>query len=84
MARHDKFVDKEGLPYVLLADEDKAVCEKYRVLQEKNMYGKKVMGIARTTFVIDRAGKVAKVFEKVKPPGHSAEVLAWVRVQSSE
>ena len=42
------------------------------------MYGKKVMGTARTTFVIDRAGKVAKVFEKVKPPGHSAEVLKWV------
>jgi peroxiredoxin Q/BCP len=77
-ARHDRFVDKECLPFMLLSDEDRKVAEKYRVLKEKNMYGRKVMGIARTTFVIDRAGKVAKVFENVKPPGHSKEVLAWI------
>jgi peroxiredoxin Q/BCP len=55
------------------------VAAKYRVVKKKTMYGRKVTGIARTTFVIDRAGRVAKVFEKVKPPGHSSEVLAWVR-----
>ncbi len=78
VARHDKFVDKECLPFALLADEDKTVCKKYGVLKEKNMYGRKVMGIARTTFVIDKAGKVAHVFEKVKAAGHSREVLEWV------
>jgi len=78
-ARHDKWVEKECLPYTLLSDEDKTIAAKYGVLKEKNMYGKKVLGIARTTFVIDRAGKVVKVFDKVKPPGHSRDVLAWVR-----
>ncbi len=79
VARHDKWVAKECWPYLLLSDEDRTVCRKYRVLKEKNMYGRKVLGIARTTFVIDRGGRVATVFEKVKPPGHSTEVLAWVR-----
>ncbi len=76
--RHDKWVEKECIPFTLLSDEDRQVAEKYGVLQEKNMYGKKVMGIARSTFVIDKNGKVAKVFEKVKPAGHSQEVLDWV------
>jgi peroxiredoxin Q/BCP len=67
------------LPYRLLADEDRKVCEKYGVYVEKNMYGKKVMGIARTTFVIDRSGKVVHVFERVKPPGHAVEVLEWLQ-----
>ena len=71
-----KFAEKFDLGFPLLADEDHAVCEKYDVWQEKSMYGKKYMGAARTTFLIDGEGQIAKVFEKVKPDGHEAEVLA--------
>jgi thioredoxin-dependent peroxiredoxin len=71
-----KFKEKYDLPFTLLADQDKAAAEAYGVYQEKNMYGKKVMGIERTTFVIDEQGKIAKIFHKVKPAGHAAEVLA--------
>jgi thioredoxin-dependent peroxiredoxin len=67
------------LPFHLLADVDKAVCEKYGVIKEKNMYGKKVMGIERTTFLIGPDGKVRKVFRKVKADGHAAEVLDELR-----
>lgn len=76
---HEKFVGKYDLPFLLLADEDHAVCQAYGVWQQKSMYGRKYMGVARTTFVIDADGKVAHVFEKVKPAGHDAEVLEWVR-----
>ena len=70
------FKEKEGLNFPLLCDVDKKVATAYGVWKEKNMYGKKVMGIERTTFVIDEAGKIAKIFPKVKPEGHAAEVLA--------
>ena len=70
------FKEKEGLPFRLLCDVDKKVAQAYGVWKEKNMYGKKVMGIERTTFVIDEKGKIAKIFPKVKPDGHAAEVLA--------
>ena len=60
----------------MLADVDKKVCEAFGVIKEKNMYGRKVMGIARTTFLIDGEGKIAKVFANVKPDGHAEEVLA--------
>lgn len=73
---HGKFKQKYELPFPLLADEDHAVAEAYGVWGEKSMYGRKYFGILRTTFVIDEAGRVAKVFEKVKPKGHAAEVLA--------
>jgi peroxiredoxin Q/BCP len=73
---HGKFKEKYDLPFPLLADEDHAVAEAYGVWGEKSMYGRKYFGILRTTFVIDEAGRVAKVFEKVKPRGHAAEVLA--------
>ncbi|CAN5487219.1 thioredoxin-dependent thiol peroxidase [soil metagenome] len=72
------FAKKFDLNFPLLADEDHAVCEKFGVWQEKSMYGKKYMGAARTTFVIDKAGNIAHVFEKVKPEGHDQEVLTWV------
>lgn len=75
---HEKFIGKYDLPFLLLADEDHAVAEKYGVWQEKSMYGRKYMGIVRTTFVIDGDGKVAKVFEKVKVPNHDVEVLAAI------
>jgi peroxiredoxin Q/BCP len=74
-----KFADKFELKFPLLADEDHAVCEKYGVWVEKSMYGKSYMGAARTTFIIDPSGKVAHVFEKVKPEGHDAEVLEWLK-----
>jgi peroxiredoxin Q/BCP len=70
-----KFQEKEKLPFTLLADADKKVATAFGVLKEKNMYGKKVMGIERTTFVIDENGKIAKIFSKVKPEGHAEEVL---------
>lgn len=71
---HQKFKEKFDLPFTLLADEDHAIAEKYGVWQKKSMYGRTYMGIARTTFVIDKDGKVAKVFEKVKPKGHAEAV----------
>ena len=77
-----KFADKESLPFTLLADADKKVAIAYSVLQEKNMYGKKVMGIARTTFVIGRDGKIQHIFEKVKPDGHAEEVLEYLKESS--
>ncbi|QOV88605.1 thioredoxin-dependent thiol peroxidase [Humisphaera borealis] len=74
-----KFADKFDLTFPLLADEDHAVCDKYGVWQEKSMYGRKYMGAARVTFIIDKDGKVAHVFEKVKPEGHDAEVMGWLK-----
>ncbi len=71
-----KFKEKFGLGFTLLCDLDKTLAETYGVLKEKNMYGKKVMGIERTTFVIDERGKIEKIFSKVKPEGHAEEVLA--------
>ena len=71
-----KFKEKEALPYTLLADDKKEVAIKFDVLKEKNMYGKKVMGIVRTTFLISPEGKIAHIFCPVKPEGHADEVLA--------
>lgn len=71
---HAKFKAKYELPFTLLADTDKVMVQAYDVWKEKSMYGKKYMGVERTTFVIDAQGRVAKVFEKVKPEGHAAEV----------
>src|SRR5947209_15560112 len=68
-----KFKTKFGLPFILLADADKKIAEAYGVMKEKNMYGKKVMGVARTTFVIGPDGKIQKIFDKVKPEGHAEE-----------
>jgi peroxiredoxin Q/BCP len=75
IASHERFRDKFSLPFPLLADEDHAVAEAYGVWGEKSMYGRKYQGILRTTFIIDPAGRIAHVFEKVKPKGHAAEVL---------
>lgn len=74
-----KFKEKHDLPYTLLADEERDVANKFGVLKEKNMYGKKVMGIARTTFLIGPDGKIVHIFENVKPDGHAEEVLAHVK-----
>ena len=74
-----KFKDKYSLPYTLLADEDKKLCEAFGVLKEKTMYGRTSMGIERTSFLIDEQGRMAKIFSKVKPEGHAEEVLAAVK-----
>lgn len=76
VASHQKFRDKYDLPFPLLADEDHAVAERYGVWGEKSMYGRKYFGVLRTTFIIDEEGRIARVFEKVTPKGHAAEVLA--------
>ena len=69
-----RFKKRYDLPYTLLSDVDHKVAEAYGVWVEKSMLGRKYMGIARTTFLIDKEGKIAKVFEKVKPLGHAGEV----------
>ena len=74
-----KFADKFKLNFPLLADADHAVAEKYGVWQERSMYGKKYMGVARTTFIIGPDGKVTHLIEKVKPEGHDQEVLALLK-----
>ncbi|MDQ1693548.1 MAG: thioredoxin-dependent peroxiredoxin [Acidobacteriaceae bacterium] len=74
-----KFKEKYDLPYTLLADVDERVCNQFGVMKEKNMYGKKVKGIERTTFLIGPDRKLLHVFEKVKPEGHAEEVLAAVK-----
>ena len=76
---HRKFADKYKLPFPLLADTDTKVSTAYGVYKEKNLYGKKSMGIERTTFVIDREGMIAKVFPRVKVDQHGDEVLAFLR-----
>ena len=73
-----KFEEKYDLPYTLLSDVEKKTCEAYGVIKEKNMYGKKVKGIARTTFVIGPDGRIAHIFENVKPDGHAEEVLEFL------
>ncbi len=72
---HRKFADKHGLNFTLLADPDKTAIHAYHVWKEKNMYGKKSMGVERTTFVIDREGVIRRIFPKVKVDGHAAKVL---------
>ena len=77
--KQKKFEEKYDLPYTLLADTDKKVCEAFGVIKEKNMYGKKVMGIARTTFVIGPDGKIQHVFNNVKADGHALQVLEYLK-----
>jgi peroxiredoxin Q/BCP len=73
---HTKFIEKFSLPFQLLTDEDKAIAQAYGVWVEKSMYGKKYMGVERSTFVIDEKGKLSAIYRKVKPAEHTAEVLA--------
>ena len=72
---HKKFEEKYGLPFILLSDTQKAVIKAYDVWKEKNMYGKKTMGIVRTTYLIDENGIIAKAFEKVKAADNPAQML---------
>jgi peroxiredoxin Q/BCP len=72
---HQKFIEKQQLPFKLLADTEKEIHEKYGTWVEKSMYGKKYMGTARKTFIIDEEGKIEKVIEKVKTKDHTAQIL---------
>jgi peroxiredoxin Q/BCP len=74
-AAQDKFKTKYGLPFVLLSDEEKTAAQAFGVWKEKTMYGKKVMGIERSTFVIGPDGRIEKIYRKVKPQGHAKEVV---------
>ena len=79
MTSHDKFRSKYGLDFALASDEGKSMLEAYGVWVEKSMYGRKYMGVERTTMLIDGKGKIARIWEKVKVPGHAEEVLAAAR-----
>jgi len=76
VASHEKFKEKFGFPFSLLADEDKAACQIFGVWKEKSMYGKKYMGVERSTFLLDAKGVLRREWRKVKVPGHADEVLA--------
>lgn len=76
---HDKFIQKLNIPFVLLSDEDEVVCNLYQVLKEKNMYGKKKIGIERSTFIIDENGLITKIYRKVKVDGHIEDILTSLK-----
>ena len=79
IASHEKFRDKQGFKFDLLSDPDETLCKMFDVIKEKNMYGKKVMGIERSTFLIDDKGVLKQEWRKVKVAGHVDEVLAAVK-----
>lgn len=80
-SRHTKFIEKHGLPFSLLVDEDHKVCEQYGVWKLKKMYGREYMGIERSTFLIDENGIVIKEWRKVRVKNHIEEVLTYIREQ---
>ncbi len=79
---HESFRTKLGLPFALLSDPDEALCSQFGVMKLKNMYGKQVRGVERSTFVIDGEGRLVREWRGVKVPGHAAEVLAFVQSMS--
>ena len=76
---HENFKQKQSFPFDLISDEDEIICKKYDVIKEKSMYGRKYMGIERSTFLIDQEGKLVKAWRKVKVTGQAEEVLGAVR-----
>ncbi|WP_416144295.1 thioredoxin-dependent thiol peroxidase [Planococcus koreensis] len=82
--QHTKFIEKHGLPFSLLVDEDHKISEAYGVWVEKKMYGKEFMGIERSTFLIDPTGTVIKEWRKVKVPGHIQEVLETIKTVTNQ
>ncbi len=76
---HENFKAKQEFPFDLIADQDESLCRQFDVIREKNMYGKKVMGVERSTFLIDSEGRLAREWRKVKVPGHVDEVLEAVK-----
>ncbi len=79
LARHDKFIEKHGLPFLLLSDEGHSVAEAYEVWKLKKNFGKEYMGIERSTFIIDKEGKLAKEWRKVRVKEHVAEALEYIK-----
>ena len=79
MESHLRFKEKQKLPFPLLVDEDATVAKLFGVYKQKNLYGKKYMGIERTTFVIDKTGRIAQIYPKVKVEGHVQDLLEFVR-----
>jgi peroxiredoxin Q/BCP len=79
LASHEKFKAKQKFPFELLSDPDEALCKKYDVIKEKTLYGRKFMGIERSTFLIDERGKLREEWRKIKVKGHAAEVLEAVK-----
>jgi len=79
MKSHDKFKEKNMLPFELISDQEKELHQAFDVLKEKNMFGKKVMGTERSTFIIDEEGMVVKAFRGVKSKGHVADVLEYLK-----
>jgi peroxiredoxin Q/BCP len=79
LASHQRFIDKFSLPFPLITDADEAVCRAYDVIQEKKNYGKTYLGIERSTFVVDRTGRLAHMERKVKVAGHAAHILDIVK-----
>ena len=72
---HDNFCAKQGFTFPLVSDADEALCRAFEVIKEKNMYGRKVLGIERSTFLVDPKGRIARAWRKVRVPGHAAAVL---------
>ncbi len=81
--RHQKFVEKHGLPFLLLVDEDHTISEQYGVWKLKKNFGKEYMGIERSTFIIDKEGKIMKEWRKVRVKGHVEEALAFIKELSA-
>lgn len=79
IASHERFKAKQEFPFELLSDPDEILCQQFDVIKEKNLYGRKYMGIERSTFLIDASGKLRQEWRKVKVKGHAAEVLAAVK-----
>ena len=79
VAKQKKFQEKYNLPFPLLADVDKKICQAFGVIKDKSMYGRIFKGISRMTFVIGPDGKIKHIFDKVKAAGHAEEVLAWLK-----
>jgi peroxiredoxin Q/BCP len=79
IASHEKFKEKQGFPFDLLSDADEALCKKFDVIHEKTLYGRKFMGVVRSTFLIDADGKLRREWRKVKVAGHAEEVLEAVK-----
>ena len=79
IASHEKFKEKQGFPFDLLSDPDEKVCKKFDVIQEKTLYGRKFMGVVRSTFLVDADGKLRREWRNVKVKGHAEEVLEAVK-----
>lgn len=78
MKSHEKFIDKVDIPFILLSDSEKEVGDMYDVFKMKNLFGKSAIGLERSTFIIDKEGKLAREYRKVKAKGHAKEVLEFV------